>query len=945
MNGRFTFALCASFFALATASAAAASVVQVAETPAQQTQPVQADQPQEPQETESTGEDIVVTGIRGSLERAAVIKQNATQVVDSIVAQDIGKLPDPTTAAALQRVPGIQVSVNRNNELGDVRVRGLPDVLTTVNGREVFTTNGRGFDLQDLPAEALAGVDVYKSQTPDLIEGGLAGVIDLRLNKPLNFRDPTAVLSARQNYGARVKRSSPQFGVLLTDRWDTSIGEIGVLVNGTYAESDYRRDQTILFGLRSAQAGPLNTPGVLIPNILQTFPEEGKLKRTQVNAAIQWKPTDALEVYVDGLYTRFNDRGARYGANVQAFTTNTRLTDIDLSDNCYQARATAAGQNPTIQTDADGNRTLQPNTVQTLCYVNSATLINPVSNQTTQARDITQVNKQIAGGVTFDRDGTRINADISYQTSRQDREFIIADIGQRLPSLTIRPNVDGIAEYTVPGNAFYTTNNLFMRNSFQQQFGLTQGDLLAMKVDAEHEIGGIISKIKAGGRYSRRAADSFQLNLNTAFPGGNIGTASEATAVRVSDAGLPANFLSLGSPAPDLNNGSRFFVPDPDFLLSDEGQDALRRYVGLPTGRPDFQKARQFNASEQTYAAYGQIEYEIPVGASATIDGVIGGRFVKTDRTVETFVASTTGGVTTFTPLTADTTDKNFLPTATARLRFDNGLQARLGFTKSIRRPEFPSLNPAVTVQRSNNPFVQSTGSAGNPDLRQQKSNSYDATLEYYFKGGYVAVAGYYREITDRVINGAAIETIEGVDYNVTRPRNLGEATLKGIEVSGQYFLDFLPGALSGFGLQGAFTLADSEIGGNDPLAGNPLQGVSKYNYTAGLLYDKGPLSGRLIYTYRSKYFDADQTGSISVRPIDPDRVSEVFVPTLLSYVRPAGRLDFSVGYDVTEALRFDVGGTNILRNRTVNYIGQEFQSGEGFYDETTYTLGARVRF
>src|SRR3546814_10505257 len=93
---------------------------------------------------------IVVTGVRRSLERAADIKRESVQVVDAIVAQDIGKLPDPTTAAALQRVPGVQVSVNRNNELGDVRVRGLPDVLTTVNGREVFSTIGRNFDLQEI---------------------------------------------------------------------------------------------------------------------------------------------------------------------------------------------------------------------------------------------------------------------------------------------------------------------------------------------------------------------------------------------------------------------------------------------------------------------------------------------------------------------------------------------------------------------------------------------------------------------------------------------------------------------------------------------------------------------------------------------------------------------------------------------------------------------------
>jgi iron complex outermembrane recepter protein len=294
--------------------------------------------------------------------------------------------------------------------------------------------------------------------------------------------------------------------------------------------------------------------------------------------------------------------------------------------------------------------------------------------------------------------------------------------------------------------------------------------------------------------------------------------------------------------------------------------------------------------------------------------------------------------------VSAKTSDSDFLPTATARLHFDNGLQARLGYARSIRRPDFTDLNPAITLSLSNNPFVQSGGSAGNPNLKEQKSDSYDATLEYYFHGGYVAVAGYYRQISNRVLSGAATETIGGVDYSVTRPRNLGAADLKGLEISGQYFADFLPGPFSGLGVQGAFTLADSKIKGDDPLAGNPLQGVSKYNYTAGLLYEKYGISGRLVYTYRSKYFASDQTGSISVRPIAEDRVNDVYVPTLLSYVRPAGRLDFNVGYDVTPAIRVDVGGTNVLRSKTRDYLGQSFEVFEGFYDETTYSVGVRIR-
>src|SRR3546814_12271990 len=103
------------------------------------------------------------------------------------------------------------------------------------------------------------------------------------------------------------------------------------------------------------------------------------------------------------------------------------------------------------------------------------------------------------------------------------------------------------------------------------------------------------------------------------------------------------------------------------------------------------------------------------------------------------------------------------------------------------------------------------------------------------------------RDITDRVITSGAVEMIDGVDYSVARPRNVGQATLKGIELSTQYFLDFLPGALSGLGVQGAFTLADSKVGGDDTLAGYPLQGVSKYNYTVGLLYEKSGLNARQI--------------------------------------------------------------------------------------------------
>src|SRR3546814_13795633 len=87
-------------------------------------------------------------------------------------------------SSSLQRVAGVQVSNDNHNELSGVRIRGLTDILTTVDGREVFTITGRNFDLQDLPADALSRIDVYKSQNADLIDGGVAGAINLRLHNP-----------------------------------------------------------------------------------------------------------------------------------------------------------------------------------------------------------------------------------------------------------------------------------------------------------------------------------------------------------------------------------------------------------------------------------------------------------------------------------------------------------------------------------------------------------------------------------------------------------------------------------------------------------------------------------------------------------------------------------------------------------------------------------------
>lgn len=888
-------------------------------------------------------EEIVVTGVRQSLERAAEVKRDSVQVVDSIVATDIGKLPDPTVAAALQRVPGIQVQNDRNNELSSVRIRGLTDILTTVNGREVVTTTGRGFDLQDVPAEALARIDAFKSQTSDQIEGGVAGALDLRLNRPFSFHEPTVVLTARDNYADIAGAHNPQFGILAAGTTDTSIGEIGALVNATYSRAENIRSVSNLSERRYSGVAPLNEPGLLIPQVLRNMPDVGDIDRKQANAAVQWQATPSLQVYADGLYTHFRSTTGFAGFNPQPFTANSRISDVTVSDYCFDARVNAQGNNPTLINNADGTVSIQPFTVRRVCELESARFDNVVINQNSSSEDVTQRNKMIASGFNFEEGRTKLMFDVAYQTSRSFLQNFNAEVGQRVPTIFVELNDDDGPSFTLDPSIPLSSANLSLRNSINQNYTLGEGQLLQARFDGEFELGGIVPKIKAGLRYARREAqfqEVRQTNTVQSIGFGNIGTPTEANARLISSLPLSPDFLGVIGEAPRLNGGAEFLGVNPAYLRSERGRNELRSLFNLPLRQPDFEPTKRFDAEEPTYAAYVEGAYEIPLG-SLTLDGVIGTRLVKTERTIEGF--ERTGS--TFSPVHADTSDFDVLPSATARLVFPNSFQTRLTYSRSMRRPDFSSLNPAESLTLVGNVFLLNSGMRGNPDLKPQTSDSVDLTAEYYFDSGYAAVTGYYRSIKDRVVTSNTQETIDGLNYLISSPRNVGSVDLHGIEVSAQYFFDFLPGALSGFGVQGAFTLADSEIKGDDPLSGNPLVGVSKYNYTTGLLYDKSGLSGRLIWTYRSKYINADNTGGVALRPFDPERVDEAYVPVFLSYVRPAGRLDFSIGYDVNDALRVDIGGTNILRNKTASYWGNERVVLGLMGDETIYSIGARVKF
>ncbi|MBW8735429.1 MAG: TonB-dependent receptor plug domain-containing protein [Asticcacaulis sp.] len=229
---------------------AAHATAQVQTTPPDTTTPNQnAAKPAQQSSDNSTADSsaVVVRGYRASLRSAQKIKQRSDAILDAVVAEDIGKLPDVNAAESLARLPGVQIS-HGSDEGSGVLVRGLPDVATTVNGRDISTAELRRVQLQDFPSGALAGMEVYKSGTADLLEPGLAGLINVRTRRPFDFKGFEIDGAIRETYNDQNGKFNTNGNVLLTDRWSTSHGDIGALLNLSYTEQDYRNARMAILG-------------------------------------------------------------------------------------------------------------------------------------------------------------------------------------------------------------------------------------------------------------------------------------------------------------------------------------------------------------------------------------------------------------------------------------------------------------------------------------------------------------------------------------------------------------------------------------------------------------------------------------------------------------------------------------------------------------------------
>jgi TonB-dependent receptor len=319
---------------------------------------------------------------------------------------------------------------------------------------------------------------------------------------------------------------------------------------------------------------------------------------------------------------------------------------------------------------------------------------------------------------------------------------------------------------------------------------------------------------------------------------------------------------------------------------------------------------------------------------------LIGARVVNNDTQLDATLVN--NGV--VTPVSGKRNELNFLPSATLKLHAADDLILRLVAGESITAPEFAQLNPATNIAplgATGNSSNFGAGSGGNPNLRSIKTQNLDAAVEWYFsRTGSLTLSAFYRKLDGFIQTYSAVEffaTGPGgalQSYQVSRPRNTDDGSLKGVEIAYQHFFDFLPGPLSGFGVQANFRFADGEVEA-PPVAGQPtvmqrIAPVSKYSYNLVGMYEKYGFSARLAYNWRSKYVDSYAAN----------------VPGGLIEVAPVAFLDFSASYDITPQITITVDATNLL-NETYHdsFGGYSATPRDTRQYDRTFGGGVRFRF
>jgi TonB-dependent receptor len=655
--------------------------------------------------------EIIVTGIKASLESSRAIKKNSSEIVDSVTAEDIGALPDRSVTETLQRIPG--VSVTRFAALVDpdhfsvegsgVTIRGLPFTRSEINGRDAFTANnGRGIGFADIPAELLSGVDVYKSPSADRIEGGTSGLVNLRTRLPFDSKGMTLAGTIENSYSDFAKKSAPTVSVLGSARWETGIGEIGILGSFVYSQLFSRSDgiQTSAFRQRklfpsggfSPGAGETNaTPGRIVGAAAGAAmrSQDTNRERYGYSAALQWKSLDG-RAEATAQFLRSDARTA----------WTERVVEV-TTDNVESQGGSRPAPGTTFAYDADGLFDKGTITGTTGWWGGDARVPRDglQSNNIRRDKNTKNVTDDFAANFKFDvTERLALNLDYQHVKSRvSDLDVSVGNStyqnaaldlnGSALPSVQFVPPVLSNGEtYLRPGNSSYTDPfNSFYRYAMDH-IEESEGKSDAFRADLNYsfEDNAWIKSIRAGYRHADRDQTARFSKYNWGVLSeqwGNNGpvwldenvdrdpNTSGGAPLAVNEAFFFSNFLG-GQVANPLNGQGRLFT---NFNTADDyarfvalgrsvnaewqggaldrtgdsegdGWVPLAKRNGVLAGTP-FTPGEVNNQIEKNDAAYVQVNYGHDFSDAVKLSGNIGVRYTRTKRTSNGVIQFTSKGL------------------------------------------------------------------------------------------------------------------------------------------------------------------------------------------------------------------------------------------------------------------------------------------------------------
>jgi iron complex outermembrane receptor protein len=856
--------------------AGGASLAVLAVTPALAQEPAGGNAADPPSE-------IIVTGIRASLEQAADIKRDAPQVMDVITAEDVGKLPDSNVAEALQRVTGVQIT-RVFGEGQSVSVRGLQQVRVEVDGRTLLGWSarlsppendqlGRSSGLDSVPSSLFGRLEVRKSPLASQAEGGLGGTVNLVTPKPLSFKEPTISVRAQGVYSENTDKFEPAITGFATTKF--ADGRIGVMIAGEYQK---RTSTTQTFERNNfLNRNYTGTGGGAIPTPVLLQYEQFVVDRSRLglNGAIQFEVTPEFTITADALYSKL-----KTGRHQDFF-----------------AFRLPTGSNPVT------NRVVEDGMVVAGNANGTVTTAGQIRNEPTESF-LYGLNGK------YENDGLTVEADGYYSKGTIDQTIQIIT----LQATAAVPGAFDFRDQTVPsltlGGTFNPTNYASYNPANN---GVRSNRLIGLleewtgKLDVSYEADSGVT-ISAGVRYTDLHARS------NAFRSQVTPTRTEIEPyLKLINAGdiladipgsFPRSFLSTAPTFDYVFNRAQAAEPNPN-----------------PNGRstllPNLQ--RDYDLSEKTIAGYLMVSGEGEIlGVPYKANG--GVRIAATRLSVDSYV--NVGAVSTL------RNDKNryttVLPSANIAFNVTDNFLVRVSGSQTMQRASIADLAPSTFFNATN---LSVTG--GNVNLKPPISTQADVSFEYYTgKSSLISGAVFYKDVKDFI----ASFVTSGVDTNLdpqgrvlvfSRPENLASAKIKGFEIGIQQFADFLPSPLDGLGIIANYTYSDSE-----DQSGFPLVAVSKNSYNLVGLYEKGPFSARLAYNYRDEAVFEFSEG----RP---------------SFIGSRSQLDAQVGFDITRNFALSLQAQNLMpkKSATKEYSVNEVALNSYALSERRFSVGLRAKF